>query len=54
MQVLPAETMPEHWYEPSETRDMAARERAHAEHTRLSGIVALVVALIAAALLIAR
>lgn len=46
--------MPERWYEPSETRDLVARERAHAEHTPTSGIVAVVLVLIAAALLVGR
>lgn len=46
--------MPELWYEASETRDMAARERALAEHTSSLGIVVLVLALVVAALVLAR
>ena len=47
-------TMPELWYEASETRDMVARERAHAEHTSSLGIVVLVLALAALALMLWR
>ena len=46
-------TMPEFWYEPSDTRDMAARERAHAGRTSLLGIAVLVMLLVVAVLLVA-
>lgn len=48
-------TMPEFWYEPpSETRDMAARERAMPSHGGMLGLAVLVLALVVLALLIAR
>jgi hypothetical protein len=47
--------MPEFWYEAaSETRDMAARERAVATHCSVLGLSVLVLAMIVSALLIAR
>jgi len=45
--------MPEFWYDaPSDTRDMAARERALAGHARMLGLAVLVFALLVAALLL--
>ena len=47
--------MPEFWYDPpSDTRDLAARERAIADHARMLGLAVLVFALFVAALVIAR
>jgi len=48
-------SMPEFWYEaPSDTRDMAARERALAGHATMLGMAVIVFALLIAALLIVR
>lgn len=50
-----AMAMPEFWYDvPSDTRDMAARERALASHASMLGLAVLVFALLVAALLVAR
>jgi hypothetical protein len=47
--------MPEFWYDtPSDTRDMAARERVLPSHTSMLGLALLVVALVVLALLAAR
>ena len=46
-------TLPELWYEPSDTRDMAARERARAGHTGILGIAVLVMLLVVVVLLVA-
>ena len=47
--------MPEFWYEPpTETRDLAARERDLASHARMLGLAVLVFALLVTALLLAR
>ena len=46
--------MPEFWYDtPSDTRDMAARERALASHSTLLGLAVLLFAVLIAALLLA-
>lgn len=47
--------MPEFWYDaPSDTRDMAARERTLASHAGMLGLSVLVFALVIAALLLAH
>jgi hypothetical protein len=47
--------MPEFWYDtPSDTRDMAARERVLPSHTSMLGLAVLVFALVVAALVVAR
>ena len=47
--------MPEFWYDaPSDTRDMAARERALSGHTSMLGLAVLVLALFVAALYVAH
>ena len=47
--------MPEFWYDaPSDTRDLAARERALASHASMLGLSVLVFALLIAALFIVR
>jgi hypothetical protein len=46
--------MPEFWYDaPSDTRDMAARERALASHSTMLGVAVLVFALFVATLVLA-
>lgn len=53
LHLLPVMAMPEFWYDaPSDTRDMAARERALAGHARMLGLAVLVFALLVAALLL--
>jgi hypothetical protein len=48
-------SMPEFWYDaPSDTRDMAARERSVAEHATVLGLSVLLFALLVAALLLAH
>jgi hypothetical protein len=54
MQFLWSMAMPEFWYDASDTRDLAARERALASHTSMLGLAVLVFGLLIAALLIAR
>ncbi|HEX5062513.1 MAG TPA: hypothetical protein VFV99_24240 [Kofleriaceae bacterium] len=55
MQFIWPMAMPEFWYDaPSDTRDMAARERALSGHTSMLGIAVLVLALLVAALYVAH
>jgi hypothetical protein len=47
--------MPEFWYDvPSDTRDMAARERAVADHTSILGLSVIVMTVIVVVLLLAQ